>query len=320
MTVSSSFHALFSLHDRAVSALLSHGLQTLSFQQRVELEIPVIAATLEELTKLRLELKHKPELTSEQLEQKLNALQYYCFFVGYPRSGHSILGSLLDAHPDMCIAHELNVFNLLDKQPLSAAEIYQLIVKNSVISAACNNQWGEYSYHVDGQFQGKTNSIKVIGDKKGGNETAQLLTQKPHLLDSLYREFKKPIKIIHVVRNPFDNIATIHKKHSLDQDTAIKLYAALCHSNSVIIKRMKPSHVLTLKHEQLISDPENILAQAIHFFDLQASTEYLHACTNILYENPHQSRKTLEWTSEQRMKIEHIIAQYDFLKGYTFGD
>jgi len=29
-------------------------------------------------------------------------------FVGYPRSGHSVIGSLLNAHPDMVVAHELN--------------------------------------------------------------------------------------------------------------------------------------------------------------------------------------------------------------------
>ena len=33
-------------------------------------------------------------------------LASYCFFVGHPRSGHSIVGGLLDAHPDVVIAHE----------------------------------------------------------------------------------------------------------------------------------------------------------------------------------------------------------------------
>lgn len=33
-------------------------------------------------------------------------------FVGYPRSCHSLVGSLLDAHPNMVIAHE---YNLLGK-------------------------------------------------------------------------------------------------------------------------------------------------------------------------------------------------------------
>ena len=27
-------------------------------------------------------------------------LKTYCMFLGYPRSGHSLIGALLDAHPD----------------------------------------------------------------------------------------------------------------------------------------------------------------------------------------------------------------------------
>lgn len=36
-------------------------------------------------------------------------LDTYCMFVGYPKSGHSLIGSLLDAHPQMAITHELDV-------------------------------------------------------------------------------------------------------------------------------------------------------------------------------------------------------------------
>lgn len=31
---------------------------------------------------------------------ELGTVQAYVMFVGYPRSGHSIIGALLDAHPD----------------------------------------------------------------------------------------------------------------------------------------------------------------------------------------------------------------------------
>ena len=39
----------------------------------------------------------------------LSQLERFCLFVGYPRSGHSLVGSLLDAHPDIAISHELHV-------------------------------------------------------------------------------------------------------------------------------------------------------------------------------------------------------------------
>jgi phage terminase large subunit-like protein len=33
----------------------------------------------------------------------------FCIFIGYPRSGHSLVGSLLNAHPEVIISHELDV-------------------------------------------------------------------------------------------------------------------------------------------------------------------------------------------------------------------
>jgi hypothetical protein len=37
----------------------------------------------------------------------LGQLRAFCLFIGYPRSGHRLIGALLDAHPDVAIAHEI---------------------------------------------------------------------------------------------------------------------------------------------------------------------------------------------------------------------
>jgi hypothetical protein len=36
-------------------------------------------------------------------------IERYCLFIGAPRNGHSLVGALLDAHPQMVVAHELGV-------------------------------------------------------------------------------------------------------------------------------------------------------------------------------------------------------------------
>ena len=48
----------------------------------------------------------------------------------------------------------------------------------------------------------------MIGDKKG-ERTTQLLELNKETLLNISRTVKLPIKIIHMVRNPFDNIATM---------------------------------------------------------------------------------------------------------------
>ena len=37
-------------------------------------------------------------------------LQAFCLFMGYTRSGHSLVGACLDAHPEAAIAHEGKIF------------------------------------------------------------------------------------------------------------------------------------------------------------------------------------------------------------------
>jgi len=40
-------------------------------------------------------------------EADFSKLRNFVLFVGYPRSGHSLVGSLIDAHPHAIIAHEV---------------------------------------------------------------------------------------------------------------------------------------------------------------------------------------------------------------------
>jgi len=42
-------------------------------------------------------------------EADFSKLRNFVLFVGYPRSGHSLVGSLIDAHPHAIIAHEVKI-------------------------------------------------------------------------------------------------------------------------------------------------------------------------------------------------------------------
>ena len=60
---------------------------------------------------------------------------------------------------------------------------------------------------------------QVIGDKKGGG-TANALRNKNHwsVLYEIQEVLQIPIKFIHVIRNPFDNIATIMLRATESRD------------------------------------------------------------------------------------------------------
>jgi hypothetical protein len=50
--------------------------------------------------------------------------------------------------------------------------------------------------------------LKVIGDKKGGKAT-KFFSRMEEVTNEILDEINLPVKLIHMVRNPYDNIATM---------------------------------------------------------------------------------------------------------------
>lgn len=94
----------------------------------------------------------------------------YCLFIGYPRSGHSVVGSFLDAHPDMLFAHQLGDLKYI-RGRYGRRQLYYLIVRNSRRFMTNGRVWAGYSYEVPNQWQGRWRNLRVIGDKQGSGVT-----------------------------------------------------------------------------------------------------------------------------------------------------
>ncbi|NJO94609.1 MAG: hypothetical protein HC820_10285 [Hydrococcus sp. RM1_1_31] len=118
-----------------------------------------------------------------------NSVEKYCMFIGCGRTGHSLIGSLIDAHPDMVMSDELDYLRFIQRG-YSKNQIYYLIVKQAQKQAKKQREVGDYYYAVSHQWQGKFRKIKVIGDKAAAPTTATLQAN-PHLLDDLYEKFDK---------------------------------------------------------------------------------------------------------------------------------
>ena len=64
-------------------------------------------------------------------------------FIGYPRSGHSLIGVLLDAHPNTIISHELGALKYLHTG-FSKGQIYHLLLEKSRLCAKGAHKQGGY--------------------------------------------------------------------------------------------------------------------------------------------------------------------------------
>ena len=92
------------------------------------------------------------------------------FFIGYPRSRHSLLGSLLDAHPHMVIADEAlalkrwcldpnkwmntSIYNYYDTIFQASENAVKGGRRSEVFEGSVANTTSGFSYYVPNQWQG----------------------------------------------------------------------------------------------------------------------------------------------------------------------
>jgi hypothetical protein len=113
------------------------------------------------------------ELRSPILPQDvIDNVRIFIVFLGYPRSGHTILGALMDAHPNMVISHQYNpcVHSRSSNKSRLFNEMYRNSYKNAMdINGARGQNYNKKNYtaYVANSWQGNYDKyIRVIGGKK----------------------------------------------------------------------------------------------------------------------------------------------------------
>jgi len=253
---------------------------------------------------------------SLRLRRALADLERFCFFVGYARSGSTLIGALLNAHPEVVVANELDVLRQVDLG-LSRNRIFSLLLDRERQFAAMGYQWTGYDYTVPGQYQGRFERLRVIGDKRAGRSTHRL-GENPELLDLVRSTVGMPIRVIHVVRNPFDNVATMARRGQRGLSPAIANYLQLSRTVDCIRTRLEPDELLDVRYESFTEHPEQHLLELCTFLGVHASADYLKSCASLVHPSTTRSRDTLLWSPAERFEIEAVIERCPVLAGYEF--
>jgi hypothetical protein len=252
-----------------------------------------------------------------QYREDFNGVEVYCMFVGYPRSGHTLIGSLLDAHPEIVVGNELNTLRYV-RYRFSRDQIYWLLLENSRQFSNEGRWHTDYLYAVPGQWQGRYNRLRVIGDKRGSGSVKRICYH-PGVYQRLRQMVGVPIRTIHVVRNPFDNISTIFLKgRNKNFQESIDYYFFLADEVLRLKQIIPDKDLMEVSHEDFISDARLYLRQLTAFLGVEASPEYLDACSGIVFSKPHQTRHDAPWTDEIIASVTRRIQDYPFLANYSF--
>jgi hypothetical protein len=248
----------------------------------------------------------------------LSELEQFCFFIGYARSGHTLIATLLNAHPEVVIAHELDAVRFV-RHRFGRSQLFSLLLQRDQQFGEIGRTWSGYRYEVPDQFQGRFERLRVIGDKRARASVLQIAEQ-PELLDRLRRVVKVPIRVVHVTRNPFDNIATEARRHNMSLAQATIWYEQICRAVLVVRPLLDPSELVDLRYEDFTGGTERALAELCGFVGVEAGPAYLESCVSIVWPRTNQSRNTVEWSDQQRRDVERLIDTYDVLQSYAFDD
>jgi hypothetical protein len=124
-----------------------------------------------------------------------------------------------------------------------------------------------------------------------------------------------------VLRNPFDNIATICLRgESRSLDESIAHYFGMVEGVVWLKERLPAGSVIDVRHEDLVADPAAELARLCRFLEVEPEPDWLEACRAAVWKETHRSRNDVAWTLAQRGLVEERMARHPFLSGYAFAD
>ena len=262
-----------------------------------------------------------------------NDVRRFCLFVGRARSGTTLIGSLLDAHPNACIATELGALNYV-QSGWSRPQLFALLRRNAAVAAQRGNEWTGYSYQVPGQWQGRYARLRVIGDKQAAGTLRALVVgdrhapldsrppaSSPDLLDRLRALVGVPLRFVHVIRNPFDQMASaFHRLPDVTLEELARRNFLWVEMLKELRERLSPDELLDVYHEDVIADPRRELTRLCRFLDLEASDSYLDACAAVVSPAPHRQRESVEWPPGVVDSFEQRLREYPYLAHYSFRD
>jgi len=263
---------------------------------------------------------HKVRATIEGLRfrQAFDHVEKYCFFVGYQRSGHSLIGSLLNAHPDIVIAHELGAIPYIE-HGFTRDQLFSALLRRDRDFASLGRKWTGYEYAVANQHQGSFHHLRVIGDKFGGI-TAVQLAARPELLDGLRRTVGVPLRVLHVTRNPFDNITTLsHRMHTSIAQAASR-YAQLSRSVNIVMEMLKPGELLNVDYDAFVAAPSSGLTEICRFLEVEVDPSYLRDCSAVVWPRTRRTRDSAEWSMDDVAAVQSLLDTYPTLRHYSFDD
>lgn len=244
----------------------------------------------------------------------LRSLRHFGLFIGYPRSGHTLVAALLDAHENMLFANGLDATEYLASN-FGLWEVAALSIWNSSRFTRHGRRSNGYDYNVPNGLHGHWQRLEVIGDKSGDLFSYRLQHQ-PELLDMVLEKLGTMVRFVHVVRNPYDCISTMSSRGRISLRNAADEFFGLCDANARARLAIPGSQWTDIYLEELIRDPDSSIRETCRFFGQECTHSYIDSTSALIFKAPVRSSHHAQWDAGLAREVEARSKNYAWLGGY----
>ena len=252
---------------------------------------------------------------------EFNHLKSFVIFVGNNRSGTSVVGAFLNAHPNVSCCFEYNFLKKWTSYDWERNQYFSKMIHHAALYQ-----------HIYVPHNMSHDRLKVIGDKKSG-ETSKIMREwsernsLEYELNSLYGFLDLPIKFIQLCRNPFDVVARKIIARTKRRKESTKIFKNCVntyfqnHELAQDIENLSSSNGAFGFHrayqEELILKPEKTLKALCDFLEVETCPDHIENCTSILFSEPRRTSRRRKWTGEEESLIYEKMSQHEDLKHYV---
>jgi len=267
----------------------------------------------------------------------LSHVRHYLQFWGQARTGHSWIGSIIDAAPDALVANEFGIWKNFESMEGRGREGFLKSLARNSFMCGLYGRLQVYDYTIPNESQGlvgKGHRLTLMGDKTGQhtsksywqlgapwkNETiAQLHRDQYHRLQALIGT-NVQIKNVAVLRNPFDMIATqvIRGGENSAQNspgkpviTIEKVTRALeIYRQALWAMENLDSDWFAFRMEAFALETEKEFREMCAWLEITCSEQLIATVVKETHHTVHATRNDVEWTIEAKDAINEFIQTY----------
>lgn len=249
-------------------------------------------------------------------------------FLGTGQSGHTAVAACLDAHPNVIIAEEQSYVKKLISGRATKEKLIWECTRYCKSFKTNTTSHRKKDIPINSPYCGTwRDELLCIGNKMGWEFTGPYLKRGRSKFPGFCEKIEMPVKVIHVVRNPFDNIASwaltrreervtgagkIRKPMSLDD--CIQRYE---NHTRAALEAIYPYTKLKLVHiEKFCDNVDRELREICLFLDIPFDSDWSLNCAKAIFDGPRIKRDRINWSSDQTSRIREIINSYQFLREY----